>query len=403
MSIFKSIWDLVTKRQDLSFMFDSDMWEADAQRAWLKRMAIDTNVNFIAKSFSQSEFKVVHNQRADRSSELYYRLNVRPNANQSSGQFWQKFIRKLIYNNEVLVVQSDTGDLLIADGFVHNEFALYPDTFSGVTVGDYTFNRTFSMNDCLYLQYSNNRLENYVASMFGDYGKLLGRMVEVAMRSRQVRAVVHVGAMSGTNEQKAKKIQNYLDSLYKSFQDKSVAIAPETDGLEYEEKNTTAESRGTSPLEDVRNVKTQFIDDVAVILGIPPMLLHGSTAEIDQNQKAYLDYCLVPLMDMVIAEMNAKFFDSDEYMAGNHIEIVGLNKPDIVETANALDKLRAATIINGDEGRQMIGLDPTGRKEMQEYYVTKNYESVGNKSEDDTSTKGGDKDDDQGSGNTGNK
>ncbi|WP_193323101.1 hypothetical protein [Schleiferilactobacillus harbinensis] len=84
MSVFKNIWDLVTQRQDTSFMFDADMWEPDLQRAYLKRMAIDTNVNFIARSFTQSEFKVMDGKKSDRNSELYYRLNVRPNANQSS-------------------------------------------------------------------------------------------------------------------------------------------------------------------------------------------------------------------------------------------------------------------------------------------------------------------------------
>ncbi|WP_193323100.1 phage portal family protein [Schleiferilactobacillus harbinensis] len=138
----------------------------------------------------------------------------------------------------MLVIQSDTGDLLIADSFVHNQYALYPDTFSGVTIGTYTYDRTFSMNDVLYIKFANSRLEDYVASLFGDYGKLMGRMIEVAMRNRQVRAVVHVGAMAGlSDEEKQKKVQNYLDSVYRAFQDKSVAIVPETNGLEYDEKN----------------------------------------------------------------------------------------------------------------------------------------------------------------------
>lgn len=392
MSVFKNIWDLITNRQDTSFMFDADMWEPDVQRAYLKRMAIDTNVNFIARSFTQSEFKVMNGKQSDRASELYYRLNVRPNANQSSSQFWYEFIYKLIYNNEVLVIQSDTGDLLIADSFVHNEYALYPDTFSGVTIDTYTYDRTFSMNDVLYIKFANSRLEDYVASLFGDYGKLMGRMIEVAMRNRQVRAVVHVGAMSGlSSEEKQKKIQNYLDSVYQAFQDKSVAIVPETDGLEYDEKNPGGETRGTSPLDEVSDIKTQFIDDVALILSIPPALLHGNNAEISQNKQSYIDFCLRPLMYRVRDEMNAKFFSPDEFQDGKHVEIVGLDKQNIVDVATSIDKLRAATVLNGDEARGLLGYDPTGLPEMQEYYVTKNYQSAApNAKGVDNNMKGGD-------------
>ena len=54
-----------------------------------------------------------------------------------------KVIYKLIYNNEVLIVVNDTKDLLIADSFERVEYALYPDIFKGVTIGEYEFERSF--------------------------------------------------------------------------------------------------------------------------------------------------------------------------------------------------------------------------------------------------------------------
>ena len=45
--------------------------------------------------------------------------------------------------NEVLIVVNDTKDLLIADSFERVEYALYPDIFKGVTIGEYEFERSF--------------------------------------------------------------------------------------------------------------------------------------------------------------------------------------------------------------------------------------------------------------------
>ncbi|WP_193323099.1 phage portal protein [Schleiferilactobacillus harbinensis] len=139
------------------------------------------------------------------------------------------------------------------------------------------------------------------------------------------------------------------------------------------------------------DIKTQFIDDVALILSIPPALLHGNNAEISQNKQSYIDFCLRPLMYRIRDEMNAKFFSPDEFQNGKHVEIIGLDKQNIVDVATAIDKLRAATVLNGDEARGLLGYDPTGLPEMQEYYVTKNYQSAApNAKGVDNNMKGGD-------------
>jgi hypothetical protein len=50
------------------------------------------------------------------------------------------------------VIQDDDGDLLIADDFSRHEFAVYEDVFDNVTVKNFTFKRSFSMSDVLYLR-----------------------------------------------------------------------------------------------------------------------------------------------------------------------------------------------------------------------------------------------------------
>ncbi|AKG74415.1 phage portal protein [Salinicoccus halodurans] len=102
-------------------------------RVYLKRLALDTCINFIGRTISDSEFRVMKENKAQ-SNTLFYKLNVRPNTDKSAANFWQDFVYKLIYENEVLVIKTDTDDLVIADYFVRKEMALYDDTFEGVLV-----------------------------------------------------------------------------------------------------------------------------------------------------------------------------------------------------------------------------------------------------------------------------
>ncbi|WP_252433625.1 phage portal protein [Peribacillus butanolivorans] len=107
--------------------------------------------------------------------EMYYRLNVRPNPNMSASQFWQTVVHKLIYDNECLIIQADSEDLLFADSFLRIEYAL---TFKDVTIKDYTFSRTFQMSDVIYLEYSNKKLSSMLDGLYSDYGELFGRIIE---------------------------------------------------------------------------------------------------------------------------------------------------------------------------------------------------------------------------------
>ena len=111
MGIFDKI---AGKNEAIDFSYDLDFIKEASERAYLKRWAIVTCVNHIARTMSQTKFTVEDevNQKDYRTVE--YKLNVRPNTDESAATFWQKLTRKLILDNEVLVIKTDTDDLVIA-------------------------------------------------------------------------------------------------------------------------------------------------------------------------------------------------------------------------------------------------------------------------------------------------
>lgn len=381
MSVIESFFDLFMRRRDSSFIFDLDRYEDTARRAYLKRLAIDEVINFVARAASQTEFRVIKNDQLVKDS-IYYHLNVRPNTDKSATDFWEEAIYKLLREGEVLIVQSDTGDLLIADSFIRNEYALYPDKFSGVVVKDYEFQRSFSMDDVIYLTYGNDKLDRYMNGLWSDYGELIGRMFNLQLRNSQIREKVKVDMLAGAQEGKQNELQKYLDRIYDSLVKKSVVVLPETKGFTLEELS----SGKTDPqkFDEIDQVKSAFTAEVARIIGVPVSLIEGEKVESNENSILFNRYCLSPLLKKIRNELNAKFFTKTELMQKNyHIEAIGLDQPNILDVSEQIDKLVSSGAVKVNEVRQAVGLEPL--PDGDKVIMTKNY----------TTAKGGDTDDNE--------
>lgn len=386
MALIQDLFNRLTKRKDIEFIYDLDLLQETSERVYLKRMAVDTVLNFVGRSVSQSDFRVYKGKELDKGA-WHYKLNVRPNTDTSATTFWQKAIYKLIYENELLIVLSDTDDLLIADSFERQERALYPDTFTKVRVKDYEFQRSFPMDQVIHLEYNNNQLSKFIDGLFSDYGELFGRMMDISLRNHQIRAIVDIDQATGYDTDTSDRLQNYINKLFAMFSQNSVAIVPQTKGFEYSEI-----SRGdgkTQPTSELTSVKNEFISDIAKMVGVPPRLIHGDVAELGENEQVFFKFCLEPLLQKLEDELNAKLITRSDYAKGSHIEIVGINKPDIFELAQSIDKLIASGAFNRNEVRVKTGYEPVDTEEMNAYYITKNYQR------DDADVKGGEQEDEK--------
>ena len=300
-------------------MLDLDLFESTTNRIHMKRLAVEICIAFLARSVSQCEFRVKNGNDFEK-NDLYYRLNVRPNINQTASTFWQTVIRKLAWDNEVLVIQSDTEDLLIADDFIHNEYAVLEDTFTNVVVKGYEFKRSFLQNEVIHLRFGNEKLSTLIDSIFKDYGDLFGRVLESQKRKNQIRGVVKIDGLLSKAEDQQQKLQTYINNIYKSIESKSVAIIPEQKAFEYKELNS-AGGVGVGAVDEVGKVETAFLERACTAFGIPPNLIIGDKIDVQKQTTQYLNFTLSPLLKKLKDEMNVKFFKSSEYLGGRSIDI----------------------------------------------------------------------------------
>ena len=363
---------LFPKKENITSSFDFEFDYHLSNRGYLKMMALETVIGYVARAIAMSEFKYSRNGYRIRDA-TDFSLNVRPNSDQSAFEFWYEFTFKLIHDGNVLAIFSDTGDMIIADSFTRNTFALYPDTFSDVTIGDYTYQRSFSIEDVIYLEYGNSNLSSFMDGMFADYTDLFNRMIENQKITNQFRAKVDIDATINTTKEQQEKTQSRIDKMFSTIREKAIAILPVTKGFDYTELYNGTGSSPSSSVEAITSLKTSLMNEVADILGVPQALLHGDIADMDSLIKSFVKFCIQPLNKMIEDELNAKIIGRDDYLNGERIKVQGIRIKDITESADAVDKLVASGVFNRNEVRQLFGEDKSDNEDLDVYVITKNY------------------------------
>lgn len=363
-------WLNLFKREVPEPSFEFDELERIFGNLQLKSLSIDKAAEFVARIFARSEFKFIDNGKK-KATDWDYLLNVRPNKNESASEFWQKAVYRLLTKNEVLIFLSNDDQLLIADSYIRQQYAVFDDTFTSVSCQNYTFQKPFKMNEVIFLQYNNNRLQEYFTQLFNDYEKLHTRLVEALARNNQIRGVLSTRTNASFDESKREKMQRYADGLFKSFTTKTVAIVPAQEGMEYSELTNTT---GTSNLsvDELKKLRRQFDDEVADILGIPTALMHGDMANLENSQKMFNSYCYQSLVKKMSDGLNFALLSKSEYKDNKRLVIIGEGQRDKFSLAQSIDKLISSGSMLINEVREELGLEavPWGDKPL----ITKNYQ-----------------------------
>lgn len=339
-----------------------------SEKIHMKRLAVQTCVNMIAKSISQTEFKTVGT--VEGAEEILYKLNVRPNINTSSSEFWQKVVSKLIYENEVLIVRDDMDNLLVADTFHREEYALVDDTFKSVVVGNFEFKRTFAQRDVFHLRLNNDHLMQAIDGLYADYGELFGRLMEFQKRKGQIRGTLNVEGINDKGEEARKKIEGYVNRVFQNFRKNSVSIIPLQKGITYTEIGA---NQPVVSVDEINKVTDGFLNQIAKALGIPIALLIGEMSEVEKQTKNYMTFCIRPLLKKITDELNGKMLYKREYLEGARIKAVAVSYHSIFDLATSADKLISSGALTINEVREEMGLHPSTDENADKHFITKNY------------------------------
>lgn len=350
--------------------------ESQRYKLSIEGFSVQMAINLLSGMLAKCEFKT-YSSGEEKKADEYYLWNVEPNVNQSSSQFVAEMISKLLFCNEVLVVGVN-DQLLIADSFTQNEYAVYTNTFTGVTVGEFTFDKTFSMPDVLYFKLNNQNIRALLSGLMDGYSQLLDMAVGKYKRAGGRKGTAKINKSLTGDAKVQKQIDDLFNKQFKNYFESENAIVNLPNGVDYTEITGEGSKKSTSEVNDIANLTKEAMSRVAQAFRIPPALLQGDIAEVDKLIDELLTFCIDPLADLIQTEINRKRYGKKAFLNGTclRIDTTCLKHIDIFDVAQAADKLISDRIYNVDEIRQKLGDAPLNTWWSKQYVMTKNLESV---------------------------
>lgn len=359
--------DAILGRKERS-SFEFVMASATAQ-ATMKNIALDTCVNYVARTFAKATFVKKDKNQKSVFDEDHYLLNSRPNPNQTAAEFWAQAVSKLIRDSELLIVAYQRG-LFIADSFVKNE-SLMGDTFSGVAIRSENLPRVFTKSEVVYLKNENKALDNFFDSLWSDYASIMGASVGAQIRSGQVRALWSVST-SKLDEEERKSQKRLRENIVEEIKKSPVVLIPKKKDKDYEEVSNKQNTGKVSNIDDISKTKKFYIDDVSNILGIPNGLIYGDVADNQKNYAIFIEAVIEPIAGKLIDGLNHIVYSKSEIIAGHTVKMLGVRRRDMFELSSNIDKLISSGTVTRNEVREELGRSAVEGGDR--FLITKNYE-----------------------------
>jgi HK97 family phage portal protein len=341
---------------------------------YIREMAFWSAVNLVANAVSKCEFRTFVNGKETKGRE-YYLWNLEPNKNQNSSAFLHKLIAQLYRKNECLVIEQN-GQLLVADDFNRKPYALLDDVFTQVTVGDFTFQRTFMQSEVMYLKLSECDMRKVTAGLYESYSRLIVYSMKAYQRSRGTKGIFKYETIpvAGTEERKAfDALVNEKISKWLSGDNAALPLGRGQGWEELQHKTYSSEST-----RDIRAMIDDISDFTAKAFGIPPALLRGDVQDTSKAVDQLLTFCVDPLIDQIQEEANRKRSGYAGFITGTHIQIdtKAIKHVDLLSVSTAIDKLIASGAFCVNDIRKLVGEQPINEDWANQHFMTKNYSTV---------------------------
>ena len=342
----------------------------------IEEFAINIAINLIAGSISKCEFQTYMNGKRIKEDE-YYTWNIEPNKNQNSTEFIQELISKLLYENECLVIEHN-GQLVIADSFSQIEYAVVENIFKNVTRKDFTFPRTYRMSEVLYFRYNNKNIKSLFSNLMSNYNELLDLAIKKYRRSGGRKGTVELEAIMKGDKEKDKLVEDLFQNKFKNYFEAENAVINIPKGVKYEEKNGDGNRKSTSDMVDIQNLIKEAFQRAAQSFKIPPALLMGDIAGIQDVTDNYLTFAIDPLVDLISEEVNRKRYGKIAYLQNSYLRVdtTCIKHIDIFSIAEKIDKLVSNAMYSVDDLLEKVGDTPLNTEWSVKHWITKNYSEI---------------------------
>ena len=341
---------------------------------YIRELAFWSCTNVIANAVSKCEFKTFVKNKETKGRE-YYLWNIEPNKNQNSSGFIHKWIAQLYRYNECLIIEQG-GQLLVADSFSRTPYALYEDIFTNVSVGNFSFSRSFKQSEVLYFKLSEQDMRKVTAGLYESYSKLIAYTMKAYQKSRGTKGIFEYQTIPPAGTEDRKAFDALINERFKKFMESGDAIIPIGRGQKLAELGSKTYAKEST--RDIRAMIDDVCDFTAKGFGVPPVLIRGDVQDTSKAVEQLLTFCIDPLVDMLAEEINRKRNGYEGFSAGTFLQIdtKAIKHIDLLSVATAIDKLIASGAFTINDIRKVCGEQPIDEPWANQHFMTKNYSTV---------------------------
>lgn len=365
-----------------------DIIAFNLNRIQLAKLAQEKAINMIANAIAKSE--IVLSTGKDRRKDLdYYRLNIRPNDNQTGTDFWHSVVRKLLQTGDAVIVKVESRNFVsnvdkvgyfLAENYRVDNLVLYPKTYSNVIITDgidtASLNKEFDSSAIIHLRYGSSRKRIFTDNVLNAYNNAvnaLSQMVQVAGTPRfkyKVAANMSFRSKDANGNDVILTIDDVMNRIKGQLQENDITIIRETEGtsLEY------MDMKSNIPSNELKNMAEEINNQCAMAYDIPIDVFNGKITEKSDATNEFITYAVQPIAEVITDSLNAKLLTYAAYRQGERafVWLSRFKHTDVVDAASNLDKLRGIGF-NFDEIREMVGYEALNTDWSQARALTKNY------------------------------
>lgn len=358
-----------------------DVITADTERMLVSKMAIEKAVGMIAKAIAKSEI-VIQSDKGRRTDKYYYRLNVRPNDNETGTYFWENVVRKILLEGECLVCRIGEKYFRV-EAYSENDYVLRSRTYTNITLESagktYRYGGAISADDMLHFRYNNSKIMQYLKTVVDNYDKTLSavnQMIKMSNTPRfkllfdaQVPLIVEKSIDPNVPDKKYTK-DEYAQKIKNILAEDSLSILTMGKGVDFESLKLETSLK----VEDMVKIRQEEMKCAAMAFDIPESAFAGTITEKSDATNEFITYAVSPIAEVLNDTFQAQLVGENGFISGERIFVwmAKFKHVDVIDSANGLDKLRGIGFCL-DDVFDLINYPKLNTEFSQKRALTKNY------------------------------
>ena len=374
-------WLFRSRTEDISNVLE--IIAKDLTKVQLAVMAQEKAAGMIAKAIAKSEIVLTKGEKRRKDQE-YYRLNIRPNDNETGTDFWFNVARELVATGDCVVVRMPNGKYYRANSYQMDDYVLFGKTYSNIVLTD-GYNEValrygVNSDDIMHFRYGTAKMRKFTDNVLNNLNDALNAVqsLETIANTPLLKFKVDANLQFRRRTADGKEIRLTLDNVLDEFKEKidgkKLAIITEQTGTSLEfmdvKKQVTAAEVGA--LADIIN------KECAAAYDIPLGVFNGQITEQSDATNEFITYAVSPVAEVINDTLDAKLVGEKDYIEGERafVWLAHFKHVDVIDASPNLDKLRAIGFTL-DEIFEMVGYPALNTEFSTSRALTKNYATEG--------------------------